>query len=166
MNTLVPAKPEELGVCIGILREGRMFQQEQGFIQWTEDYPTPALIEEDIRTGSGYLMKIDGEPAAYMFLSFDDDPAYQPPECAWRADVPYVAVHRIAFARRFAGRGLSPAVFGLIRDLCRERGVGCIRIDTDKKNQRMQHVLEKNGFVRCGYVLFEGDKKLAYDNLF
>lgn len=82
MNTLVPAKPEELNVCIGILREGRMFQQEQGFTQWTEDYPTPALIEEDIRTGSGYLMKIDGEPAAYMFLSFDDDPAYQPPECA------------------------------------------------------------------------------------
>lgn len=166
MITLAPARSEELGACLSIIREGRMFQQEQGFIQWTEDYPSAELIGQDVREGSGYLMKIDGEPAAYMFLSFDDDPAYQPPECAWSADVPYVAVHRIAFARRFAGRGLSGAAFALIRDLCREKGVSCIRIDTDKKNQRMQHVLEKNGFVRCGYVLFEGDKKLAYDNLF
>ena len=64
------------------------------------------------------------------------------------------------------GKGLSTLVFEAIRDLCRERGISCIRIDTDSKNQRMQHVLEKNGFVRCGYVLFEGDKKLTYDNLF
>ena len=166
MYTPAPAKPHELSACIDIIREGRMFQQEQGFVQWTEEYPNPALLEADIKSGSGYLMKIDGEPAAYMFLSFEDDPAYLPPECAWRADVPYVAVHRIAFARRFAGKGLSGAAFDLIRGLCREKGISCIRIDTDKKNQRMQHVLEKNGFVRCGYVLFEGDKKLAYDNLF
>ena len=166
MITLAPAKPEELSACLDIIREGRAFQQEQGFTQWTDEYPNAALIEQDLREGSGYLMKVDGEPAGYMFLSFDDDPSYRPPECAWRADVPYVAVHRIAFSRRFAGRGLSVAAFDLIRELCRKRGVSCIRIDTDKKNQRMQHVLKKNGFVRCGYVLFEGDKKLAYDNLF
>ena len=166
MNTLAPAKPEELAVCLDIVREGRLFQQEQGFIQWTEEYPSAALIEQDIREQRGYLMKVGGEPAGYMFLSFDDDPSYRPPECAWRADVPYAAVHRIAFSRRFAGRGLSSRAFDLIRGLCRKKGVACIRIDTDKKNLRMQHVLEKNGFVRCGYVLFEGDKKLAYDNLF
>ena len=166
MYTLRQARPDELSTCIQILREGRAFQQEQGFTQWTEEYPNPALIEGDIRSGDGWLFLIDGEPAAYMYLCFDIDPSYLPAECAWRKDVPYVAVHRIAFARRFAGRGLSCAVFEAIRDLCRERGVFCIRIDTDSKNKRMQHVLEKNNFVRCGVVMFEGDAKLAYDNLF
>ena len=166
MNTLEQAKAHELSDCIRIIREGREFQQEQGFIQWTEEYPNPRLIEEDIRTGGGWLFKIDGEPAGYMFLTFDGDPSYLAPECAWGADVPYVAVHRIALSRKFAGRGLSTAVFDAIRSLCRARGIGCIRIDTDKKNARMQHVLEKNGFTRRGYVLFEGDKKLAYDCMF
>ena len=32
--------------------------------------------------------------------------------------------------------------------------------------QLFSHVLEKNGFVRCGIVMFEGDAKLAYDCLF
>ena len=166
MNTLEQAKPHEFDACMQILREGRAFQQEQGFIQWTPEYPSEALVREDIRTGGGWLYKIDGEPAGYMYLSFEPDPSYADPACAWRRDVPYAAVHRIALSRRFAGKGLSCAVFGAIRELCRARGVSCIRIDTDKKNARMQHVLEKNGFVRCGCVLFEGDKKLAYDCFF
>ena len=166
MYTLTKAQPGELAVCIDIIREGRAFQQEQGFIQWTEEYPSPALIESDIREGGGYLFRIDGEPAAYMFLAFDGDPAYSEATCSWRRDVPYVVVHRIALARRFAGCGLSPAVFDSIRALCREKGISCIRIDTDSRNKRMQHVLEKCGFVRCGTVLFEGDPKLTYDNFF
>ena len=166
MNTLRQARDDELSTCIQILREGRAFQQEQGFTQWTEEYPNSALIESDIREGGGWLFLLDDEPAGYMYLAFDGDPAYADPMCAWRADVPYAVVHRIALSRRFVGRGLSGMVFGAIRDLCRERGISCIRIDTDSKNKRMQHVLEKNGFVRCGYVLFDGDRKLTYDNLF
>ena len=166
MYTLTQAKPEELNICMEIIAEGRAFQQEQGFIQWTEKYPNAALLEQDIQNGGGYLFKIDGEAAGYMFLAFDGDPAYSEETCNWRAEVPYVVVHRIALAHRFAGKGLSAAVFESIRDLCRERGVSCIRIDTDSRNKRMQHVLEKNGFVRCGTVLFEGDPKLTYDNFF
>ncbi|MBR5302364.1 MAG: GNAT family N-acetyltransferase [Clostridia bacterium] len=166
MYTLTQAKPEELTACIEIISEGRAFQQEQGFIQWTESYPSPALLEEDIRSGGGYLFKIDGEPAAYMFLAFDGDPAYSEETCCWRKDVPYVVVHRLALARRFAGRGLSAAVFESIRALCLEKGVRCIRIDTDSRNMRMQHVLEKCGFVRCGTVFFQGGAKLTYDNFF
>ena len=166
MYTLTQAKPEELSACIEIISEGRAFQQEQGFIQWTESYPNSALLAEDIRSGGAYLFKIDSEPAGYMFLAFDGDPAYSEDTCNWRKEVPYVVVHRIALARRFAGCGLSAAVFESIRDLCRSKGIGCIRIDTDSRNKRMQHVLEKCGFVRCGTVLFEGDPKLTYDNFF
>ena len=166
MNTLRQARPDELDICIQILREGRAFQQEQGFTQWTEEYPNPKLIESDIRNGDGWLFLLDNEPAGYMYLVFDGDPDYADPMCAWRKDVPYAVVHRIALSRRFVGRGLSAMVFEAIRDLCRERGISCIRIDTDSKNKRMQHVLEKNGFVRCGIVMFEGDAKLTYDNLF
>ena len=166
MYTLTQARIDELTTCIEIIREGRTFQQEQGFIQWTEAYPSPALIENDILEGGGYLFKIDGVPAGYMYLAFDGDPAYSEETCRWRADVPYVVVHRLALSRRIAGRGLSRAVFESIRDLCRQRQIGCIRIDTDSHNKRMQHVLQKCGFVRCGTVLFEGDPKLTYDNLF
>lgn len=166
MYTLEPATMAELPLCIAILREGRAFQQEQGFTQWTDDYPNPALIERDILEQQGYVFKVDGEIAGYLYLSFDGDESYAAIEGAWRADMPYAVVHRIAFARRFAGRGLSSAAFFLVKALCEEKGFHSIRIDTDRQNARMQHVLEKNGFQFCGYVLFDGDKKWAYEKLF
>ena len=58
MYTLEPAKAHELPLCISILREGRAFQQEQGFTQWTDEYPNPVLIEQDISEQQGYLFKI------------------------------------------------------------------------------------------------------------
>ena len=166
MYTLEPAGKDDLDLCVSILREGRAFQQEQGFTQWTDEYPHPALIENDIREQQGYLFRVDGEAAGYMYLSFDGDETYAGIEGSWLSDIPYAVVHRIAFARRFAGRGLSSAAFSAVQAFCAEKGIHSIRIDTDKKNARMQHVLEKNGFVFCGYVLFDGDKKWAYEKLF
>ena len=38
-----------------------------------------------------------------------------------------------------------------------------IGVDMDFPNLRMQRVLEKNGFVRRGVVVFQGSGKIAYD---
>ena len=87
--------------------------------------------------------------------------------CRWTSwsgtRLPYAVIHRMAFDRRFVGRGLSAAALRLAEDLCREQGVAAIRIDTDPRNRRMQHILEKNGCRRCGTVLFQGSGKVAFD---
>ena len=46
MLTLQPAKPEDLSHCVEILRSGRAFQRQQGFTQWTDDFPDPAVIAD------------------------------------------------------------------------------------------------------------------------
>ena len=65
--------------------------------------------------------------------------------------------------RRFAGGDWRRDTFALIERLCLSRGVRSLRADTDFPNLRMQHVLEKCGFVRRGVVVFQGSGKLAYD---
>jgi RimJ/RimL family protein N-acetyltransferase len=38
-----------------------------------------------------------------------------------------------------------------------------IRIDTHRDNAIMQHLLEKNGFVKCGIIYVEdGSPRIAY----
>lgn len=166
MKQLEPAKLEELEEYGKIIEDARLFQQEQGFVQWTKEYPNTEIIRRDIETGKGYALKVDGQTAGYLFLDFEGDASYKEIEGEWKWDGAYAAMHRIALSRSFRGQGLSDAVFGLAQELCREQKISCIRIDTDSENLRMQHVLEKNGFVRCGTVLFEGSPKLAYEKLF
>ena len=163
MNTLRQARADELNTCIQILREGRAFQQEQGFTQWTEEYPSPALIESDIREGGGWLFLLNDEPAGYMYLTFDGDPSYPDIQGAWHFDEPYAVIHRIAIDDAFRGQGLSAKIFALVEDLLRSRGVFLLRIDTHHDNKRMQHILSKNGFSYCGTVIQDNGLRLAYE---
>ena len=78
---------------------------------------------------------------------------------------PDAVVHRMAFASEFCGRGLTADAFALIERLCLSRGIRSLRADTDFPNLRMQHVLEKCGFIRRGVVVFQGSGKLAYDKV-
>lgn len=164
MNTLEVAQPQDLEICGRIINDGREFQRAQGFVQWDDTYPTVDLIREDIKIGKGYVLKIDGVIAGYMFIDFSGEPAYLNIKGEWRSKQKYAVVHRMAFSKDFQGKGLSAITFELIEKLCLENGVKYIRMDTDFPNKRMQHVLTKNGFVNCGIIVFQGEK-LAYDKL-
>lgn len=71
----------------------------------------------------------------------------------------------MAFSKEFVGIGLADTAFKLIEKVCQDRDVPYIRMDTDFPNKRMQHILEKNGYVKCGIVVFQGSEKIAYDKL-
>ncbi len=76
MFTLTKAMPGDEALCMEIIADGRQFQQEQGFVQWTEAYPALPDIAEDIKTHRAYLLREDGEVLGYLCLDFDGEPAY------------------------------------------------------------------------------------------
>ncbi len=163
MNELILAKWEDIPAYMDILNSGREFQREQGFVQWPDGYPDRETIENDVKTGNGYALTVDGRPAAYMYIGFDGDPSYPKIKGAWHYDEPYAVIHRIAIGSEFRGRGLADAAFRLAEDFCRSKGYTNLRIDTDGQNKRMQHILEKNGFTYCGTVIQGGGDRMAFD---
>jgi hypothetical protein len=60
MNTLEFAQLEDWEICNQIINAGRDFQKEQGFVQWTDDYPNKDTIYNDIKNKKGYVVKVDG----------------------------------------------------------------------------------------------------------
>lgn len=165
MTTLELAAHEDWKVCSEIIDAGRAFQREQGFTQWTEEYPNPDTIREDIQKQKGYVVRVEKETAGYLCLDFDGEPAYETIQGNWHTGEPYAVVHRLAFHPKFRGIGLAGITFQKVEELCRKKGIRAIRIDTDFPNKRMQHILEKNGYVRCGVIVFQGSEKLAYDKI-
>lgn len=162
---LTLARREELDAVMAILHNGRLFQRQQGFVQWDDTHPTREAVEEDIRSGNGYAIRVAGELAGYLCISFDGDPAYPKIRGAWRFDGAYAVVHRLAIGEKHRGRGLTGEVFRLAGRLAKARGVDILRIDTHEDNLRMRHVLEKHGFLGCGTVVQNGGERLAFDVL-
>ena len=159
------AELKDVSVCYEIIEDGRAFQQEQGFIQWTEKYPNRDTIVEDIQRQKGYVLKSDQDILGYMLIDFDGEPAYDTIKGAWRSDAPYGVIHRLAFSKKARGKGIAHKAFALIDEMCLAHNVPYIRIDTGFQNKRMQHILEKNGYVKCGSVIFQGGEFLAYDKI-
>lgn len=48
MQPLELARMDELNRCYEIIEAGKRFQREQGFVQWTDDYPNVDTIRDDI----------------------------------------------------------------------------------------------------------------------
>ena len=160
---LTLAKMEDFHHCMDILRAGRDFQRQQGFLQWPDGFPDAELIRSDICSGLGYVVKADGVIAAYLYIGFDGDPSYPKIRGAWQYDEPYAVIHRIAISPEFRGIGLTGIIFDLVGELCRKEGISLLRIDTHEDNKRMQHVVSKHGFVYCGIVIQGGGDRLAYE---
>ncbi len=165
MYTLKKATLEDAESCYKILDLGRSFQREQGFVQWTDDFPNLDTVKDDISKGKGYKLLYENEIIGYMYIAFDGEKDYNNIEGEWLSHYAYATVHRVAFKPEFRGKGLAQITFDLIKKLCKANNFKSIRMDTDEKNERMQHVLEKNGFKKCGKISYNSGTLFVYENL-
>ena len=156
-----PAVPDDLPQILEIYAAARRFMKASGNpTQWGDTEPGEDLVREDIRLGHSYVVELDGRLQAVFAMLPGEDPTYRViEEGAWLDDGPYWAVHRVA--SRGEVPGMATEIFRWV--LARHPSV---RIDTHDDNRPMQHVLEKNGFVRCGRIwTLTGSPRIAYQHL-
>lgn len=139
---------------VEIAEAARAYLREQGVDQWQNGYPNAESFCRDIGNGVSYVLEREGVVVGTLCVSFAPDPTYSEIfEGAWLNDEPYAVIHRSAIAPELRGRGGAGALFGVAEQLCRERGVGNIRVDTHAENAPMRAVLVRQGFVQCGRIL-------------
>lgn len=156
------AEDRDLDAIMVIYDRARRYMVSTGNrTQWGNGYPSEEIVWEDIREETCYVCEgKKGSIEAVFSVKSGADPTYEViREGRWLNEEPYVTVHRLASAGRQHG----------IADICfrwmLER-YSNIRADTHKENKTMQHLLEKNKFVRCGIILVrDGSERIAYQRL-
>lgn len=154
---------EDAPLCAGFIDEARKYQHEQGFVQWTEEYPNLNTIIDDINARRGYILTGDNGPFGYLCIDFAGEPAYDDIDGEWSSRQAYAVIHRLAFSAHGRGKGASGEAFRLAKELCISRNIRSIRIDTDSRNHGMRHILEREGYEYCGRITFQSERKLAYE---
>lgn len=156
--TVRPAVEEDLPAMMEVYDTARRFMRKSGNQrQWINGYPGLELVSEDIRHGQSFVCT-QGEKIVAVFCFFvGDDPSYHEiREGSWLNDAPYGVVHRLGASGTIPGAGRFCLDWSFAR-------CGNLRIDTHGDNLVMQHVLEKNGFDRCGLITIEdGTQRVAF----
>ena len=153
------ATPEDIDHLMYIFDKARLFMNSTGNPkQWINGYPGKALIEDEIKAQHCYICENEmGKPVATFCLIAGPDPTYATIEDGqWLSDQPYHVIHRLA------SDGSTKGTAQLCIDWCKER-CGNLRVDTHNDNKVMQHILLKNGFIRCGIIyVANGTPRIAY----
>ncbi len=151
----------DLEEMMAVYRTARQKMKDTGNpTQWGDFKPTRETIYNDILASQSYVVADDDTIYGAFALVHGDDPTYQIIEDgAWLNDAPYAAIHRVASA------GKAPGVVGTIVAYCQAREDN-LRIDTHHNNKIMQHLMDKNGFTKCGIIYAEdGTPRIAYQKI-
>ena len=150
---------EDIPAMMDLYAQARVFMRENGNPnQWDDSYPSRELLEKDIAFGNSYIVEDDEKnlAATFAFIKGEDPTYYGIENGAWLNHEPYGTIHRLAGNTSYHG-----IASGCI-SWCKSQ-IGNLRADTHEDNKIMQHLLEKNGFVRCGIIhLANGAPRIAY----
>lgn len=138
--------------------------RRQNIDQWQDGYPTRELISSDLLGGDNYILEFNGDTVATAVISFVGEPTYAKIKGkGWLNENRYAVVHRIAVADKCRRKGIAKEILHFTEELCVERGVLDIRIDTHCDNKAMRSLLKKMGYAHCGRItLTSGALREAY----
>ena len=150
-----------------IIVQSQAYFKAQGIDQWQNNYPNLEVIQDDIRNESSYVLVKNGEVVATAVLTFARETSYESVyEGQWLSDQPYGVIHRIAVDHDLKGLGLSSMVMKEMEAICLTEDIHSVRVDTHEENLSMKKLLQKNGFIYCGYIyLTSGAKRVVFEKL-
>lgn len=152
------AENSDLEEILKVYEAARKYMAENGNAsQWGTTHPPKEMLIEDIKKGQLYVGEKYGKVhASFAFISGVDPTYVNIYDGNWINENEYMTIHRIASDGKYRG------VFKNCMDFCKEK-CNNLRIDTHENNKTMQHVLDKNGFIRCGIIYLEnGEPRIAY----
>lgn len=161
-------KDKDRQQVVKLWQKARTYFQEAGIDQWQDGYPNEESLAEDMARGESYVLADEegGQVLATAFISFAGEPDYERIyEGSWQSEGPYGVVHRVAVAPEQKGRGLAGRLIEQAEEMCRQRGVFSLRIDTHEDNRSMRRMLVKNGFSYQGIIYLGrgGDRRVAFE---
>lgn len=128
--------------------------------QWGDNRPSVETVKNDVLQNNSYVIEWQNTICGVFTFFIGADPCYDRIiNGKWLNDACYGVIHRIA------SNGKTKGIFNACLRFC-ESKVKNIRIDTHSDNLIMQHLLEKNGYKKCGIIFVDnGTARLAYQKI-
>ncbi len=141
-----------------VIDNAKELLKQDGSSQWQNGEPSRQTFINDIKRGECYVLTVEGKVAGVTTVYEKPDANYETiHEGQWQSNEPYATLHRVAISSNYRGQHLSDILFTSLFSLIYSKGFRFVRLDTHRKNKRVQHIAEKWGFQYRG--LITTDKK-------
>lgn len=161
------ANKSDIDGIMNIIKGAQEHFKSQGIDQWQNNYPNYQVIEEDIGNNNSYILKYKEVVIGTAFLSFEGEETYETIYGGkWLSHGEYGVIHRMAIDFDYRGTGVAYIFLKALEQLCIEKEIYSIKVDTHRENMPMQKLLLKNDYKECGFIyLKDGDQRIAFEKL-
>ncbi|PHK49189.1 GNAT family N-acetyltransferase [Staphylococcus edaphicus] len=141
------ANQNDLSSILDIVEEAKTIMQQDNNDQWDEHYPLEEHFEQDIETGT--LFVLEENSIIYAFIVVDQQQSEWYDEIEWPVDRKgaYV-IHRLAGSSEY--KGAATQLFDFAVNLALEHNIHVLLTDTFALNKRAQGLFTKFGFNKVG----------------
>lgn len=143
----------ELEEVFQIYQNAKKELEQNNIIQWTDNYPTISIIEEDLKKGVLFLLKNGSEIIGAINISEEQEPEYQ--SIDWKFDNSKVLViHRLVINPKHQKQGNAQKLMDFAEDFAKENNYTSIRLDAYSINSRVIEFYKKRNYFIRGNVNF------------
>ncbi len=151
--TLRPARPEDLPVLVGLMKECIAAMRARGIDQWDDVYPGEPTLAKDIEDGALFAFEHDERIVGCAALNDVQEPEYA--SVRWSLDEePVAVIHRLMIRPTDQGKGYARSFMGYLETRAGELGFKTIRLDAFAANPRAVGLYLNLGYRRAGMVKF------------
>ena len=148
-------KTNDLEALLQIYLNAKSKLIENGIHQWTDNYPTKTIIENDLKAGVLFQLKIDNEIIGAINLSEEQETEYQ--TIPWEFDdTKVLVIHRLVIDPKYQGKGHAHYLMDFAENYAISYGYKAIRLDTYSQNKQNIKFYQKRNYNVRGDVYFPG----------
>ncbi len=154
------ARYDDLDQILIIVKETIKDLQSQGNFQWSEEYPTKANFENDIKQANLYIYEINNDVTGFICINKQEDIAYKP--LSWNKLGEAIVIHRFAIKRSYQRQKIATKLIEYAERFAENKGINYIKVDTNSKNTRMNALFKNLKFQFIGQIYLR-DLKVPFN---
>ena len=155
------ASEQDLEQLLAVVKSCGQNLIEQGIFQWNENYPSKAVLLEDIALGQIWKLEEGNSIVGLIVLTEIEDVEYQ--QVKWLTiNDKNIYIHRLAVHPNFQGKGFAQKLMDFAENYALENGYKSIRLDTFSQNKRNLQFYEKRNYVKLESIYFSNQSAFPF----
>ena len=151
--TIKKANLTDLDTLCLIYKAAKEALENNHIYQWTNNYPTRSIIENDIKNKFLYALKNKGKIIGAITLNEDQETNYK--TINWQYNnTKVLVIHRLVVSPNFQGKGYANILMDFAEKNAQEYNYTSIRLDAFSLNKNVLELYKKRNYIIRGEIYF------------
>lgn len=151
----------DLDVLFQMYKRAKEALENDKIYQWTNNYPTRSIIENDLKDGVLYVLKNNDRIIGAINISENQEPEYKTIDWQFN-DTKVLVLHRLVIHPTSQNNDFAKLLMDFAEELAKQDNYNTIRLDAYSKNERVVKFYKNRNYITRGEIFFPERKYSFY----